>query len=132
MQGRHGGQGQVNMVPAAPSACFEEAAWEEYDPQHGPHHGDVDHYPFHKHASFELPLVAAELFFLSEGSLAAGSITVSQSSDVAADKVGVEVIVHYHHQYLLDDSTVCSRHPGDEDWGVGIFVSLLLFTRDSI
>jgi len=77
--------------------------------------------PFRAQSSFKLPLSSGKLFLLSRG-LTAGSVKV-QTVDEESDVVTVTVIAHYRHEDGLDWVRVCAINRGENENGVGFFVS---------
>ena len=77
---------------------------------------------------FSLPVDAAELAFVANGSQAYGSFTIVERGTPGADHVVVELDVFYRQLAALRGATVCRTHSDSDQWGLGIFVSLLVRT----
>ncbi|KAI0753363.1 hypothetical protein C8Q80DRAFT_1096622 [Daedaleopsis nitida] len=78
-------------------------------------------YEYHASTSFSLPLTAADLHFVAEGSLQYGEFEMSHDVDLVSDSALIDVSVEYQHPDAIAEATVCRLHPSEEQWGLGIF-----------
>ena len=77
--------------------------------------------PFSSSASFNLPVDADLLYFLTRGSLSAGTLRIEADVSPSTD-VRVDVEVRYWSEIALERATVCSlRRDDGHAHGVGIF-----------
>ncbi|KAI0740773.1 hypothetical protein C8Q76DRAFT_791175 [Earliella scabrosa] len=108
-----------------PSQCFDTVNWTEGSPSHR------HDYPFHVQTSLTLPLSAAELSFIADGSLQFGDFVVSQDLDEGADDAVVFIDAFYRIPDAMDEATVCKTHLQEDEWGLGIFTPRWRHPRDS-
>lgn len=95
--------------------CVQGSEWTD-----GPDNGQ--HFKTSR-TSFEIPLSADNIFFLSRGSLSAGFVELVTSSDQAKDSVTINVIAEYHREYIRDLAKACLVSRDGNQQGVGLFVS---------
>ncbi len=73
--------------------------------------------------SFEIPLSADNIFFLSRGALSAGVVELVTSPNQAKDSVTINVVAEYHREYVRDLTKACLVSRDGNQQGVGLFVS---------
>lgn len=88
---------------------------------HGPDNGV--NYSKTSRTSFEIPLSADNIFFLSRGALSAGVVELVTSPNQAKDSVTINVVAEYHREYIRDLAKACLVSRDGNQQGVGLFVS---------
>lgn len=104
------------------NTCIHGDAWSDAE--------RYDHERSIRKTSFDLPTSADLLYLLSRGHLSHGNLTVSQGDSID-DQVHIEVAVLYKHQRVLDLANVCYVTRGDNEHGVGIYVSALCLSGNA-
>ena len=85
--------------------------------------------PYHKVATFDLPLDAQELlFYANSQGFARGFFDVSLTAPESSAAAVVDLEVFHEEPDVLEEATIC-RISRNGTWGFGIFVSSLASLR---
>ncbi|KJA28698.1 hypothetical protein HYPSUDRAFT_61555 [Hypholoma sublateritium FD-334 SS-4] len=115
--------GTVYEIPSdiVTNTCIQGSEWTD-GPDNGQHFKTA-------RTSFEIPLSADNIFFVSRGSLSAGLIEFVTSADQPKDSVTVNVIAEYHREYIRDLAKACLVSRDGNQQGVGLFTPIWPYGR---
>jgi hypothetical protein len=102
--------------------CIRFADWDAYyDSPSWAHQ-----YPFGSESLFSLPVDSETLYLVSRGAYQHGTVTLEQSGEVS-DSVFVRIRAAYYTDEALNRTNVCRLEHGENENGIGIYVSLPSF-----
>ncbi|OCH89402.1 hypothetical protein OBBRIDRAFT_732671 [Obba rivulosa] len=109
------------MSPDTPEPCVSYAAWNL-----NPTFGNQHHFLHSASTSFQLPLDSDLLYFIGTGaeSQLEGSVDISNSPDIDAHHVKVEISAFYDMVDILEWTRVCLLQRSEKKHGVGIFTAV--------
>ena len=85
---------------------------------------------YHAHGTARFPIAEIKtLRFASGGVHCSGVFEVSQSGDPGADELVVDIDAFFRAEDALNEMLVCRLHPARGEYGVGIYVSIVILFR---
>ncbi|KAJ7750100.1 hypothetical protein DFH07DRAFT_550660 [Mycena maculata] len=85
--------------------------------------GTQGSFPYSAGITLDVPLPDETLLFLSQGSLSAGNLRITTSSEISGI-ARVHITVHYYRENVRDSAKICSIDRKSGERGVGIFTPM--------